>query len=183
VHFLYEKRENDGAMSTAKSSTNRKFAIAYAVLVLVPLVGLLGILKYGRNLKAPISVDGAWTLQVDAKSLSALPCGKSLAESPDQAFTISQSGEKFTLTLAGAAKAEAAGSIDGAKLSAVLSPSGAWASESGCGSGRQLTLMATVDPKANPRALAGVLSVDGCASCGPVEFRAVRQTPAAKAAH
>jgi hypothetical protein len=77
-------------------------------------------------------------------------------------------------------KGAAPGMIDGTKLRASLrGPVG----EIGCGSDQQLTLIATVDPKANPRSLAGTLSVDGCPSCGAVEFHAVRQTTVAKGSH
>jgi len=152
--------------------TNRKFAIAYVFLVLLPVAGLAGILRYGRNLTAPISVDGTWTLRADPAQLSALPCGKSLAAS--QAFTISQSGKIFTLTLPGNSKG-ILGQIEGSNLSAQL-PS----SMSGSGCGGDLMLIATVDHKTEPRSLAGTLSVNGCSSCTPVEFHAVRDTPTAK---
>src|SRR2546430_13404224 len=80
------------------SKANRDFIIAYVVLVGLPILGLVGVLKTGRTLGAPFSVDGTWKLQADAVRLQALPCGKSLA-SPDIAMSVSQSGANFTLDL------------------------------------------------------------------------------------
>jgi hypothetical protein len=160
------------------SATTRNFVIAYVILVLLPLVGLLGILRQGRNLAAPVSVDGNWKLQVDSNQLSAMPCGKSLASAQAAAVTISQSGRNFTLNLANGPKATASGVIDGTALKASVQPSAAWASETGCGSDRVLTLSATVDPKANPKSLVGMLSVEGCPACTPVELRAIREVQA-----
>jgi hypothetical protein len=40
---------------------------------------------------------------------------------------------------------------------------------------RSLALTATLDPLTEPRTLSGKLTVEGCAACAPVEFRAVKQ--------
>jgi|HubBroStandDraft_6_1064221.scaffolds.fasta_scaffold223127_1 hypothetical protein len=166
------------------SRTSRNFIIAYAVLVGLPIVGLVGILKSGRTLAAPISVDGVWKLQTDPVHLAALPCGKTLAISPEAALAISQSGRNFTLSLSDGPKSAASGVLDGTSLKASLVPSAPWSEEAGCGSGHEISLVATVDPKANPRSLEGTLSVDHCPPCAPVEFRAVRlATPVKKGSY
>jgi hypothetical protein len=165
------------------SHSSRNFVIAYALLVALPLVGLIGILKSGRKLTAPISVDGLWQLQADRVRLAALPCGKTLAENPDTALAISQSGKNFTLNLSNGPKSIASGVLEGTTLKASIVPSPAWSAEAGCGDGRALSLVATVDPKADPRALVGRLSVDNCSSCAAVEFHAVRQSPPVKGLH
>jgi hypothetical protein len=157
---------------------NRNFLLAYAVLVALPLVGLAGILRNGHKLTAPVSVDGVWKLQIDAAKLAALPCGKALVATENTAFTISQSGQRFTLSLANAPKAAASGVIEGSALTASIVPSSAWASEADCGNDRVLKLVATVDPKAEPRTVVGMLSVTDCPSCTPVELRAFRERQA-----
>jgi hypothetical protein len=162
------------------SRTSRNFIIAYALLVGLPILGLVGILKSGRVLAAPISVDGVWKLQTDPVRLAALPCGRALASSPETALAISQSGRNFTLTLSDGPKSAASGVLDGTSLKASLVPSAPWSEEAGCGSGREISLVATVDPRANPRSLEGTLSVSRCLSCAPVDFRAVRVAAAAK---
>jgi hypothetical protein len=159
------------------STTNRKFVLFYILLVGLPILGLIGVLRKGRSVSAPISVDGSWTIQTN--SLGALPCGNSPVGSPDQTLAISQSGETFTLSLAGAQKEPIFGVLKGTILKA-SGPSSAWPGENGCASGHDFSLLATVDPKANPRSLSGTVSLNGCASCTPVEFLAVRQVSAEK---
>ena len=165
------------------SHINRNFVLAYILLVGVPIVGLLGVLKTGRKLAAPISVDGAWRLEADAAKLSTLPCGKALAESTDAALAISQSGTNFTVSFVNGPKSAGAGTLVGTSLNASLAPSPEWQAKSDCSADRKMTLVATVDPNATPRSLAGFLSASDCPSCSAVEFRAVRQTPAKKGAH
>ena len=162
------------------SNANRNFIIAYILLVAVPIVGLVGVLKRGRTLTAPISVDGVWQLQADPARLAALPCGKTLGQNPETALAISQSGRNFTLSLTNGPKSTASGVLLGTTIKASLVPAAAWSEETGCGAGRELSLVATVDTKADPRSLSGMLSVNDCSSCAPVAFRAVRLAPAAK---
>jgi hypothetical protein len=165
------------------SRTNRNFLIAYAVLVVLPIAGLFGVLKQGRSLVAPISVDGVWRLDADLSQIAALPCGSSLASTQYAAVTISQSGKNFTLSLNNGPKATASGVVDGTTLKASVQPPAAWASQTGCGSDHVLTLVATVDPKSEPRTLAGLLTVNECSSCTPVELRGVREIQSEKKSH
>ncbi len=160
--------------------TNRNFIFAYVLLVGLPLVGLVGVLKSGRALKAPISVDGLWQLQADPTRLASFSCGKDLTVDPDIALAISQSGKNFTLSLSNGLKSAGSGVIDGTTLKASLVPFVGSAEEAGCGNGREVSLVATVNPKTNPRSLVGMLSVDRCPSCTSIEFRAIRQTPPVK---
>ncbi len=153
---------------------NRNFFIAYTLLVALPVLGLVGVLRSGRKLVAPISVDGLWQLQVDPIRMSALPCGKTLAD-PEAALLISQSGRNFGLSLSNGPKSSGSGVIDGNTLKASIIPSLEWSAQAGCGSDHELLVMATVDPKSEPRSLIGMFSVNGCPSCGSVEFRAARQ--------
>jgi hypothetical protein len=163
------------------SHINRNFVVAYVLLVGLPIVGLLAVLKTGRKLNAPISVDGVWRLEADAAKLSTLPCGKALAESKDAALAISQSGTNFTLTLANGPRSDGAGTLAGTSLNASLAPSSEWSAQGNCGAERKMTLVATVDPNATPRSLTGLLSASDCPACTAVEFRAVRQAPARRA--
>jgi|SRR5579872_1679591 len=159
------------------SHPNRNFILAYILLVALPIVGLLAILKSGRKLSAPVSVDGLWHLQVDPASLASLPCGKTLAENPEAALAISQSGKNFTLTLANGPKSISSGIVEGTTVSASIAPSPEWSAQAGCGTDQGLTLVATVDAKVYPRTLAGQISANHCTSCSVIEFHAVRQNP------
>jgi hypothetical protein len=156
---------------------NRNFLVAYILLVALPIVGLLAVLKSGRKLSAPVSLDGLWHLQIDSASLASLPCGKTLAENPETALAISQSGKNFTLTLANGPKSTSSGVIEGTTVNASIAPSPEWSAQAGCGTDQGLTLVATIDAKANPRTLSGEISANHCLSCSAIEFHAVRQNP------
>ncbi len=151
------------------SRTSRNFVVAYILLVGLPLLGLAGVLRSGRNLAAPISVDGTWTVQGVTKTLGGHACAALLSSS---ALSISQSGKILTFSL-GTARPAFSGTIEGRDLKASL-PMGDSA-HAGCAGNQVLVLTAVVDPKSDPRSLTGTLSIDGCPSCLPVEFRALRQ--------
>jgi hypothetical protein len=165
------------------SRTNGKFILVYTLLVGLPLIGLVGVLKSGRSLTAPVSVDGLWQVEVDSARWAAIPCGKNLGQYPDLAVAISQSGRNFTLNLSNDPKSTGAGVLAGTSLKASLIPSATWSAEPDCGSGRAFSLEAVVDKKADPPSLTGRFSVKNCPSCGAVEFRAIRKVPPAKELH
>ncbi len=149
---------------------NRNFVIAYVFLVALPVLGLVGILKSGRTLTAPFSVDGAW--KIESSPLSASPCGNLLPSVSNAPLLISQSGKTLVVTLGGGTKTTT-GTLDGKIIKAQF-PSANKSEGVECGDG-SLTLTAALDPLAEPRTLTGTFSVEGCSSCVPMTFRAVRQ--------
>ena len=155
------------------SRTNRNFIIAYILLVGIPVLGLVGVLKSGRALAAPISVDGIWKLETNSSPAAALPCSNRLASITNGTVAISQSGKSLVFTLNHGSKATSLGAIEGITVKASFA-SGT-SNEAGCDGNRTLTLTATLDPNSEPRTMNGTLSVDGCNSCTPVDFRASRQ--------
>lgn len=161
--------------------TRRNFVIAYTFLVLLPVLGLVGVLKHGRGLSAPLSVDGVWKLQADSGRLAALPCG-ALVSNPDSTFTISQSGTYLVLDFNNRSRNTVPGFLEGTTLKATMD-SPAAGSGSACTGEHALALTATVDPQSDPTSLSGMLSVNGCPSCTPVEIHAVRTPSATKGTH
>jgi hypothetical protein len=158
------------------SRTNRNFVLAYAFLVILPLAGLAGILKGGRRLTAPVSIDGAWIVQVDSAQLDSLPCGNVLTAIPDKAMVISQSGKSFVLSFPSGPKITASGTLDGTTLRAsITSPEPS--SETSCTN--QLSMLATVDRRADANFLVGALSAPSCPTCASVGFHAERQAAGA----
>jgi hypothetical protein len=157
--------------------TNLNFAVAYVVLVALPLLGLAGVLRSGRTLAAPVSVGGLWRIQANADKGVILPCGKSL-EAADASFTISQSGRNFTLNFANSLVSSGSGSVEGTTIKASMLPAARWGTEAGCDEGRLLSLTATVDSIVNPQFLEAVLSADDCPACAPAHFHAVRENHA-----
>lgn len=129
--------------------SNRNFILAYLVLVALPVLGLVGVLRSGRNLVAPTSVGGPWRIQADSNKLAALPCGMPLATGTDAGFTISQSGKNFTMNFNNSLMSVSSGEIQELNVKATILPSAGWAKTPGCGQ-RVLSLIATLDPKASP---------------------------------
>jgi hypothetical protein len=152
------------------ASTNRKFVVAYIVLVGLPLLGLAGVLKSGRNLTAPISIDGTWKIEADLTSIGSRSCANALSSVLSSPLTISQSGLKLVVSSA-KAKTVSLATIDGTKINASLVPS----ADSGCGSDQTLTLVADVNRNASPRTLTGQLTASDCSSCAPIEIHATKQ--------
>lgn len=163
--------------------TNANFALAYLFLVALPVLVLVGVLRSGDNLIAPISVGGPWRIQTVENNFAGLPCGKSLAVR-DAGFTVSQSGKNFTLSFDNSLASSASGTIEGTTIKASMSPSAALVGDAGCGAERVLFLTATLDSKVNPQSLLGMLSVKNCPTCAPVRFLAIREDQAkAKEGH
>lgn len=133
------------------SRTNRNFVVGYVLFVALPLLGLAGVLKSGRHLKAPTSVDGTWNVQVQTNGIAPTTCLAPLAAA-DQNLVISQSGGNFILTIStpGKTALNANGTLDGNTLRAVVKPSAP--TGSAC---PDLSLTATVNPAELPKSLAG----------------------------
>jgi hypothetical protein len=155
----------------AISHTNRNFVIAYILLVGLPLLGLVGVLRSGRSLNAPFSVDGAWKIDEGAGHAPVTPCGDFLSSVSNSPVSISQSGTSLVIGLGGGKTTT--GTLDGKTIKAQFAGS-ANPNANDC-SDHNLLLTATLDPMTEPRTLTGKLSVEGCASCAPIEFHAVRQ--------
>ena len=151
--------------------TNRNFVIAYILLVGLPLLGLVGVLRSGRTLVAPFSVDGAWKIDAGAAHPSAAPCRDFLASVSNSPVSISQSGTSLVIGLGGGKTTT--GTLDGKIIKAQFAGS-ANPNANDC-SDHNLSLTATLDPLTEPRTLSGKVTVEGCDSCVPVEFRAVKQ--------
>ena len=165
------------------SPSNRKFLIAYLLLVGLPLLGLAGILKAGRTLSTSISVDGNWKFETDPAKLAALPCMQSFTSLQDSVVNISQSGKELVLLRDQGGKTAGSGVIEDTTVTAMLPQPVASLGEGACQS-NGLRLLATVDPKAKPKSMVATVSLNGCASCTAIEFRAVRQVnPGKKEAH
>lgn len=161
------------------SSTNGRFVIAYIFLVGVPLLCLAAVLKSGRGIGAPISIDGTWNVEANLSSVGNRSCASAVSSVLSSPLFISQSGLKLVVSSAKAKTASLA-TIDGTRINAALVP----ATDSGCGSDQTLTLVADVNPNTTPKTLQGRLTSSDCTSCAPIEFRATRQAkPQAAGGH
>jgi len=156
--------------------SNRNFVFAYVLLVALPVLGLAGILRSGRKLTAPMSVGGLWKISANQDQLAGLPCGNILP-GQNAAFTISQSGRAFTLTIPNSAFSATSGAIEGNVINASLVPTAAAANKPGCGE-NLLLLTATVNTQTRPRSLQGAFRVQNCPGCAAAEFRGIRDEQA-----
>jgi len=136
----------------------------------LPLLGLAGVLRSGRSLNAPFSVDGAWKINAGTGQTPAAPCETFLSSVSNSPLSISQSGTSLVI---GLRDKTTTGTLAGKTIKAQFAGANN-ANATDC-SDHSLTLTATLDPQAEPRTLSGRLSVEGCASCAPVEFRAIKQ--------
>ncbi|HEV2175793.1 MAG TPA: hypothetical protein VGW33_01095 [Terriglobia bacterium] len=152
----------------------RKLVAVYLGLVGVPLLGLLGVLRVGRRLAAPISVGGSWNLQADFRTLTEAPCRELLSSINQPFLSISQSGANLVFTLNNSQKTTVVGTLNRTTLAMggaepLSSPSRT------CADPQAIYLAATVSTQGKNRVLTGTLGISGCASCAPVSFHAVRQ--------
>ena len=153
------------------ATSKEKLFVSYALLVGIPLLGVVGVLGAGRSLTAPLSVAGSWDLQLDLSVTQARSCIASLGFIHPTVLDISQSGRYLTLTVNSQPKVGLRGMLQGKTVAANLtSPH-----EASCGGASGLSLTAEIDPKAAPRMMSGILKFDGCPSCGSANFQAVKQ--------
>ena len=146
--------------------------MAYVFLVILPIFGVAAILRSGQNLEAPTSVDGVWTIQAAATKGAMPSCMSALGLDVDASITISQSGKKFAIHTQ---KTRGSGLIEGTTLQASLISVGTLLPTPNCGSDGPVLLTATVEIRASPRALSGVMLLAGCPSCESVKFHAIKQ--------
>jgi hypothetical protein len=162
------------------SRASRNFIIAYILLVGLPLLGLVGILKAGRQVSAPISVTGEWKLDVQAIDPLSTRCGRLLASFQNASITISQSGKALVVSSNISATTTGQGVIEEGTVRGVIPLGDVAASDQGCGNSTAVTFVANLELHAQPRQITGSIALDNCPSCKPVTFRAVRQGSAAK---
>lgn len=154
---------------------HRNFVVSYLLLVILPVLVLLGILKYGRRLTAPLAVSGVWKFQADGALAEKFPCGGFLGSINDSPIVISQSGKDLTLTSPSGVRETAMGMIEGGTLTASFLPIDSGASNQDCGGNGPFSLTATVNPSATPRTFSGTLTILGCTTCGAAPVHAVRE--------
>lgn len=120
------------------------------LLVGSPVLGLLGILEAGRGIRAPLAIAGEWTVVFD----SGARCAADPAGPRQPALSISQSGTQASITWNDGHATMFEANVQGTTLTAG-------------------PLRATIAGQPGARTLEGTMNLAGC---GPLAFRAVRQT-------
>lgn len=158
----------------------RRIIVAYIFLVGGPLLGLVGILRAGTHLSAPWVVRGNWIVETDFNLWHNLPCQALLTSAWQPFLSIVQAGRNLTITLNNPEKMILTGTIGGSTFLTVSSlasdKNGSASREVGsCRNLPPLRLEAQVNDLGKERWLQGSISMDGCAKCSPLPFRAIRQ--------
>jgi hypothetical protein len=84
-------------------------------------------------------------------------------------------GQVLRTKFANSVMPSASGLIEGTTIKVSIPLPQKGVKEVGCSGGHVFSLIATLDFKANPNSMAGLLSVNDCAACPSAEFRAVRE--------
>lgn len=155
------------------SRKNKIFAAAYAVLVGVPVLCSVAIVERNQDLVAPRSVAGVWTLQFIEQQT--LPCPHLLPPGGHISLEILQSGKYLSVSL-NCGLSSGSGVMDANKLIATMSSPVQPAAGGQCPKDCSLLLVGYFESSRIPKKMTGTLLLQGCQSCAPVEFVAVRQT-------
>jgi hypothetical protein len=127
----------------------RKLVTDYIIFVGIPLLALVGILRAGKHLTAPVALHGNWSVQADFGPWQGVPCGALLVNSQPLLLRIDQSGSALTLTLNDPAKTALPGTLDGLSLSTTFSTGRGGTApaprpDAGCLGSQSLRIQATV---------------------------------------
>jgi len=154
--------------------SNRRLILAYVFLVGIPLLGLIGIVRRGQHLQAPVSVGGSWNVEADFSPWSGKPCVDVLGSGKQPLLNISQSGDRLVLALNNPQSTVIAGSIRGTVLTAGTQDSADSAGGS-CAASQAIGITAELNKDGQQHALTGTFKLNTCRACAPVSFHAVRQ--------
>ena len=148
-----------------------KVILQYFMMIGLSILGILGILQFGKSLEAPASVGGVWSVQwADlAPAISACPSIAFGAESAE--LTVSQSGKELLITFRDANHTTFLGRLQGLTIEARAKHN------------PDLYLQATVDRQAEPDQLQGRLASSQCASATSLSGRRQGHLPSLTGEH
>lgn len=150
-----------------------KSVLLYLLLVGLPLLGIVGVLHVGEQLKPPAFLGGTWSIQVSREAADLASCGDLPTRFDRATLTVSQSGSSLILTLGGEPKIVLAGEIHDLFVVAgsLRQPiDGATAADDS----DAVHLQAQVDPQDR---LHGVIKLTRCAAMRDLPFTATRLSP------
>jgi hypothetical protein len=135
-----------------------RVVLLYLGLVGLPVLGIFGLLQVGQTLSAPISLAGTWNAQFS-------PDSESTAADPGlprpMVLTITQSGSDVILVFDDDQRTTLVGKIQGATIDAsAIRQDGTTANDAADFGNIPRSFRASIDWRAEPRRLVGVLVVD-----------------------
>jgi hypothetical protein len=152
----------------------RNLVITYVCLVGLPLLCLIGVLRAGQRLVAPVSVSGAWTMDVNLDSIANAPCRELLSNLKPPNFSISQSGKSLVIGLNNPQKTVLAGSIEGTAITIGGAAGTSAGTSTECRDPKAIQVNANVSRQDNRPVLTGTVRILDCPTCAPVSLRATR---------
>jgi hypothetical protein len=146
----------------------------YILLIGAPALGVLGLLRMGRDLTPPISIKGTWTTEIVPQASGEQPCEEALRFN-HKTLTISQSGLYLLLKFDDEKGTALAGQIQNTAVTAEARHRSTDAA-SAQNDAAAISLQATLDrQQLEPERLRGELTLDGCPPGIKVAFIATRQ--------
>jgi hypothetical protein len=133
-----------------------RVVLLYLGLVGLPVLGILGLLQVGQTLTAPISLAGTWNAQLS-------PDNEPTTAGPPRpmVLTITQSGSDVILVFDDNQSTTLVGKVQGATIdAAAVRQDGAMANYAADFGGTPRSFRASIDWRAEPRRLVGVLVMD-----------------------
>ena len=153
-----------------------RHVVAYLLVVGGPLLGLLGVLRIGQHLPAPMAVHGAYTFGIrDSSAAGSQPCLLYLLSGSDSTLHITQSGAQLAATLGPEGNVGLRGALAGDRVMLTGTIDAAMTPDSvPCAPGDSVRLAGVVSSDPSLKRLHGTVSAGTCASCGGIEVSARR---------
>ena len=162
---------------TAESYLGRmRDLVAYLLVVGTPLLGLLGVLRVGERVRAPVAVHGAYVLHVgDPSWAQAQPCLRYLLSGSDSTLHITQAGAQLAATLGPEGNVSLRGELtrDTVRLAGAIEAA-AMPDSVRCAQGDSLSLLAVATRDNAMKRLHGALVAASCTACGAIQVSAER---------
>ena len=151
-----------------------RVVLLYLGLVGLPVLGVLGLLQVGQTLSAPISLAGTWNAQLSPDTEST-PADPGLLPRP-MVLTITQSGSDVILVFDDDQRTTLVGKIQGAIIDATaVRQDGTTANYAADFGNTPRSFRASIDWRAEPRRLVGVLVLDRGRLHAEVPILAIRK--------
>lgn len=149
--------------------------LAYLLVVGGPLLGLLGVLRLGQDIRAPMAVHGAYVIRVaEADSVTPSSCLRYLFSGTDSTLQITQSGAQLVATLGPEKNVALRGALIGDSITLAGSIDAASLPDSAaCAPGDSLRLLGLASRDLDLKRFDGTATT-GCATCVAVRVTAHR---------
>jgi hypothetical protein len=141
-------------------------ALTYVTLVGLPILGVFGVLKLGKELRSPISVAGAWRLELSREWSNGVDCGP-VRLSDALTINVSQAGSALSLSVEAGEVGGLTGELAGSRISAA-------------GKASAILIKAEIDTAAEPDRMSGFITLSGGREAERIGFVAIRGSLSAR---